>query len=408
MLSSRDLTRVTFPERERSNQPRDWIFFEVTVLGRREVLIMATTGFVFEELYMWHDTGFGAEFYRPSLTIEPGLLHSENPASKRRFRNLLDVAGLLPHLTHVRATPADEGQIGRFHTRDYINRIKQMSAAGGGDAGELTPFATGSFEIALLSAGGAIAALDAILSGQVKNAYALVRPPGHHAERDRGRGFCIFGNVAVAIMHGQVTRGLGRVAVVDWDVHHGNGTQQAFYDRNDVLTISLHQDNLYPTASGAISDRGIGVGEGCDINIPLPPGSGNGAYYAAFDRAVIPALRRFKPELIVVASGFDAGALDPLGRMMLHSDCYRTMTEKLMAVADEVCQGRLLLCHEGGYSAAHVPFCGLAVMEQLAGYRSSVADPFLEFMAAWGYQDLQAHQDKVVAAAAELALAVPG
>jgi acetoin utilization deacetylase AcuC-like enzyme len=370
--------------------------------------MMAKTGFVFEELYMWHDTGYGAEFFSPSLTIEPGLTHSENSATKRRFRNLLDVAGVLPHLTAVRATPVDEGQLARFHTRDYIASIKELSAARGGDAGELTPFGPGSYEIACLSAGGAVAALEAILAGEIKNAYALVRPPGHHAERDRGRGFCIFGNVAVAIMHGQVAKGLGRVAVVDWDVHHGNGTQQAFYDRNDVLTISLHQDNFYPAQSGYITDCGEGSGEGANINIPLPPGSGIGAYLAAFDRVVIPALTRFKPELIVVASGFDAGAIDPLGRMMIHSEGYRQMTARLMEAAELLCQGRLLLSHEGGYSGAHVPYCGLAVMEQLTGLRSPIEDPFMAFMAGWGYQDLQVHQDAVISAAAKLVAHVPG
>lgn len=368
---------------------------------------MAPTGFLFEELYMWHDTGAAADIYQPSLEIEPGLLHSENPASKRRFRNLLDVAGVLDKTAGVRASPVDEAQLARFHTHDYIARIKELSQERGGDAGELTPFGRGSYEIACLSAGGTLAALDAVLTGEVLNAYALVRPPGHHAERDQGRGFCIFGNIPVAVMHARATRGLGRVAIIDWDVHHGNGTQQAFYDERDVLTISLHQANFYPVDSGHMTDRGEGAGEGSNINIPLPPGSGVGAYIAAFDQVVLPALHRFKPELIIIASGFDAGAVDPLGRMMLHSGAYRQMTARLMDAAADLCQGRLLISHEGGYSAAHVPYCGLAVMEQLTGFQSHVTDPFLEFMAGWGYQDLQHHQEAVIRDAAKLAASVP-
>src|SRR5262249_52769719 len=153
----------------------------------------------------------------------------------------------------------------------------------------------------------------------------------------------------------------GRVATVDWDVHHGNGTQAIFYDDPSVLTISLHQDNLFPAASGGIAENGTGPGEGFNINVPLPPGSGPGAYVAAFERVVLPALRRFKPELIVVPSGFDAGGVDPLGRMMMSAGGFRELTALLMAVAKELCGGRIVMTHEGGYSEMYAPYCGLAV-----------------------------------------------
>ena len=156
-----------------------------------------------------------------------------------------------------------------------------------------------------------MAAVESVMKGATDNAYALVRPPGHHAEPNRGRGYCIFGNIAVAVKYALAKLGVSRVAVVDWDVHHGNGTQLAFYENPDVLTISIHQDNLYPTASGAMEDNGAGRGAGFNLNLPMPPGSGVGAYLAAFERVVVPALRKFKPELIVVASGLDANAYDP-------------------------------------------------------------------------------------------------
>jgi acetoin utilization deacetylase AcuC-like enzyme len=284
-----------------------------------------------------------------------------------------------------------------------VSRIKALSAEMGGEAGEETPFGRGSYEIALLAAGGCLTAVDAVLDGKVDNAYALVRPPGHHAERDRGRGFCIFGNVALAAMHAREARGLSRVAIVDWDVHHGNGTEHAFYSDPTVLTISIHQDNNYPPGSGAIADAGSGAGAGYNINVPLPPGSGVGAYVAAFEHVVAPALRAFRPELILVASGLDASAMDPLASMMMTSDGYRKLTQIVLAAARDVCDGRVVACHEGGYSPAYVPYCGLAIMEEMAGIQSGLADPLLDLLAAFGGQEIQPHQEAVVREAAKLA-----
>jgi len=354
---------------------------------------------------MWHDTGTAAWVMAPGLTVEP-FKHIENADGKRRLRNLVDVSGLLEHLVELKPRPATEAEILRLHTRDYLGRIKKMSSEGGGDAGELTPFGRGSYEIALLAAGGCTTAVDAVLDGKVRNAYALVRPPGHHAERDLGRGFCIFGNTALAALHARQARGLARVAVVDWDVHHGNGTEHAFYTDPSVLTISVHQDNNFPPNSGAMSDTGDGAGRGYNINVPLPPGSGVGAYVAAFERAVVPAIRAFRPDLILVASGLDASALDPLASMMMTTEGYRMLTQIMLAVADEVCEGRLVACHEGGYSPAYVPYCGLAIIEELAGIRTAVEDPLLGLLGGMGGQEIQPHQAAVVEQAEKLARAL--
>ena len=359
------------------------------------------TGFVFHELYMWHNTFNYAQVFQPSLTIQPGE-HAENPETKRRFRNLLEVSGLLEKLTPIKPRAASFEEIARFHHREYIERIKAESAASGGDASALTPFGRGSYEIALLSAGGVMEAFDAVIGGKVKNAYALVRPPGHHAVAKFGMGFCLFANVVIAIMHARATHKMGRIATVDWDVHHGNGTQWGFYKDPTTLTISLHQDNLFPADSGGLEENGEGEGKGYNINIPLPPGCGDGAYVAAFERVVLPALYKFKPEMIVVPSGFDASGVDPLGRMMVTSDGYRRMTRLLMKAADDLCGGKLVMSHEGGYSPMYVPYCGLAVMEELSGLPTGVEDPWLEHMLKWGQQDLQPHQDKAIAAAAKL------
>jgi acetoin utilization deacetylase AcuC-like enzyme len=359
------------------------------------------TGFVWHELYAWHEPGRAAAFIPHGLTVEPEE-HVENAATKRRIRNLVEVSGLLARLVQIPPRPATETELRRFHTRAYVERIRAESAARGGDAGELTPFGPGGFEIASLAVGGCIAAVDAVLDGAVENAYALVRPPGHHAEPERGRGSCIFANAALAAMHAREARGLARLAVVDWDVHHGNGTQLAFWSDPSVLTISVHQDAFYPPGSGPLAETGEGEGAGCNLNVPLPPGSGVGAYTAAFERVVVPALAAFRPELVLVASGLDASALDPNGRMQLTSDGFRTLTRLLMDVAAETCGGRLVLCHEGGYSKAYAPFCGLAIVEELSGVATGVEDPFLPFLAGMSGQDLQPHQEEAIRAAEAL------
>jgi acetoin utilization deacetylase AcuC-like enzyme len=360
------------------------------------------TGWVWDERYAWHDTGTAAGWIPAGGAVEPDE-HCESPSTKRRFRNILEVSGLLGQLVDIAPRMATEDEILRLHTREYVDQIKRESAGRGGDAGFGSPFGPGSFEIALLAAGGCTNAIDAVIDGDVDNAYALVRPPGHHAKADVGGGFCIFGNTALSVMHARQARGLERVAIVDWDVHHGNGTEAAFYDDPSVLTISLHQDAGWPVDSGLLEHVGEGEGRGFNMNVPLPPGSGVGAYESAFDRVVVPALRAFDPDLIVVASGLDSSAMDPLGRMMITSAGYRSLTRKLMDAADELCGGKLLVIHEGGYSAAYVPFCGLAIVEELSGITTGVEDPFLEELS--GGQALQPHQaDAIAAAEANLGL----
>ncbi len=363
------------------------------------------TGLVWHERMMWHDTGSGASELPAGGWLEPGE-HSESPATKRRLKNLLDATGLTDGLVMLPPREATVEELCRVHTSAYVERIRELSQGRGGDAGSEAPFGNGSFEIAQLAAGGTITAIDAVLDGTVENAYALVRPPGHHALPDLGMGFCIFANVAVGIRHAQVTREVGRVAVVDWDVHHGNGTQEVFWEDASVLAISLHQEGLYPARSGLLGETGAGAGSGTTLNVPLPAGSGTGAYLDAIDRVVIPALDAFAPELIVIACGFDAGALDPLGRMLLPAAAFGAMTERLLGSAGRLCGGRLVASHEGGYSAGHVPFCGLSVVEALSGLSAGIGDPFA-YLAEVPGQEPAAHQRAAVDAAAALVAGVP-
>ncbi len=362
------------------------------------------TGFVFHERYLWHNTGrqagpFGAD---AAGWLEPDVRHAENADGKRRIRSLLEVSGLLAQLTAIEPRPATEEEICRIHDSAYVERIRTESAAWGGDGGDgATPFGRGSYEVAQLSAGGVLAAVDAVLAGEVANAFALVRPPGHHALRDMGMGFCLFGNVAIAARHAQIAHGIERVAILDWDVHHGNGTQAAFYDDPSVLTISLHQDSCFPPGSGPVEETGEGAGEGYNLNVPLPPGSGNGAYRHAFEQVVVPALEAFEPELVIVASGLDANAMDPLGRMMLTAAAYGELTRTVLDAAGRLCAGRVVIAHEGGYSPELVPFCALHIVEALSGIETEVRDTVLQlFPEGFAYQDLQPHQEAAIARAA--------
>ena len=359
---------------------------------------MATTGLVWHELYMWHDTANYAGVVPFGFPVQPGQ-HAENPDTKRRLKNLLDVSGLGAHLQPIAPRPASDVELLRFHTPEHLATLRAHDGDVSFDLGQSTVMGRGSEAIARLAAGGVIAAVDAVLDGQVRNAYALVRPPGHHAVADRAMGFCLYSNAALAGLHALEARGLARIAFVDWDVHHGNGTQAAFWRDPRALTVSIHQDRNYPQNSGMLDDVGEGPGAGFNINVPLPPGSGTGAPESVIEQIVVPALRRFRPELIFIPCGFDAGGEDPLGRQMLTSESYRAMTARMMALADELCGGRLVLSHEGGSSAHTVPFFGLAVIEQLSGVRTGVVDPFQEVLASMGQQELQPHQQALIDAA---------
>ena len=364
------------------------------------------TAFVWHERMMWFDAGAFAGPLRGIYPVQPGEA-SESPEAKRRIKNLLDATGFIQRLTQITPEAATEAQLRRVHTARLLAEVVDLSAAYGGQLGFSAFTGTGGYEIALLAAGATIAATDAVLAGRANNAYALVRPPGHHATPDGAMGFCLFNNIAVAARHAQAVHGVGRIAVVDWDVHHGNGTQACFYDDPFVLTISLHQEGIFPRASqgmhGAVTERGDGKGHGAAINVPLPAGCGGGAYRAAFERIVLPALDAFKPELIFVASGLDAGNNDPLGRMALGPEDFRWMASAVMQAAATLCGGRLVLSHEGGYHAPSAPFLALPIFETLVGISSGIANPVAERAAGQIASDLLPHQDAAVETARQAA-----
>lgn len=340
---------------------------------------MMTTGFYWDERCFWHGGGNYAGTLPVGGLVQPldgGL--PESPETKRRLKNLINVTGLARDLDLRGAASASMEDLLRVHPESYLATFKAMSDAGGGEIGLRTPFGQGGFEIAALSAGLAKQALLDVLDGEVSNAYALSRPPGHHCLPDFPNGFCLLANIAIAIEAAMAQGKAQKVAVLDWDVHHGNGTEAIFYDRADVLTVSLHQERNYPLDTGDFADRGRGAGEGANLNIPLPPGTGHIGYLQAMDRLALPAIRAFAPDVLIIACGFDAAATDPLSRTMAHQGTFQAMTARVMDLAAEVCAGKLVMVHEGGYSETYVPFCGHGVLSEMSGSGITAPDPYGE------------------------------
>ncbi len=263
--------------------------------------------------------------------------------------------------------PAMEHELARVHDRAYIARIGETT--GRATALDLDTFTSpDSYEVALLAAGAALASVDEVMGGRGRRALAMVRPPGHHAERNRAMGFCLFNNIAIAAAHARAS-GLERVAVVDVDVHHGNGTQWAFYDDPSVLFVSSHQYPYYP-GTGAASDIGSGRGLGFTINLPLEAGATDADYDLVYTSLTLPVLRQFRPELILISAGFDALVDDPLGGMRVTADGFARLTALLTDVADDCCAGRIVAITEGGYDLAGLAASLRAVTEVLAGERT--------------------------------------
>ncbi len=309
----------------------------------------------------------------------PGHTKAQHPESHSRMVGLLpaiEQAGLLPDLARFEPEPASVAQLRRAHTNELIEYVRQVSTRGGGLLDQGDTYVTGeSFELARLAAGACMGAVDRIMTGEARNGMALIRPPGHHAESDRVSGFCIFNNIAVAARQAQVAHGAGKVAIVDFDVHHGNGTQDIFFEDDSVLFISVHlyAPYFYPGIGGMYE---IGTGRGRDhtLNVPLPPYVGDHGYRRVFDEIIEPRLRQYQPELLLVSAGFDAHWQDPLAMAGMSLTGYADITRKLLGYADQWCGGKSLFILEGGYQLDVLSLGVVNTFHALLG-RDQVTDP---------------------------------
>ncbi len=295
------------------------------------------TGFVYDPIYLEHET-------------TPG--HPESPQRLVTIVERLKSSGLYPALILLTPKSAPLEWLHTIHTPAYVKRVRTSCEAGEAYLDSLdVPISTRSYEAALVAAGGVLEAVDAVVRGDISNAFCAVRPPGHHSMPDRAMGFCLFNNVAVGAKYVQQKHGMSKVLIVDWDVHHGNGTQAAFYDDPTVLYFSTHQYPFYP-GTGAESERGHGKGLGFTINVPLPRGSNDEDYLKAFEQQLRPAALAFSPDFIFISAGFDAHETDTLGGMRVTTEAFSKLTRIVKEIADQCCGGRIVSVLEGGYGLA--------------------------------------------------------
>ncbi len=301
--------------------------------------------------------------------------HPENYRRLEKAWALLTQDGILPSLLTIPSTMAPVDAVLKVHTPRYIERLQMSQLLGGGHLDADTYLNADSYNAALLAAGGLLNTVDAVLDGRAQNGFALVRPPGHHALSHVGMGFCLLGNVAIAARWAQQQHGVSRVLIVDFDVHHGNGTQDVFYSDPSVLFFSTHQYPYYP-GTGAADEMGDEHGYGATINVPLPAYVGDRGFLNIFRNILAPAARRFRPQLILLSAGYDAHWLDPLASMQLSVTGYATLVEELLALADELCGGRLVAVLEGGYNLDVLSHAVLSTLRVLSGDERGVSDPF--------------------------------
>lgn len=295
---------------------------------------MARTGLIYDPTFLAHRVS---------------SLHPEQPARLQAVVGALEETGFLEKLTLLPPRAAELEELTTVHAADYVERVRQACACRDGFLDSIdTEICPDSFLAAKLAAGAALCAVDAVVQGKVDNAFCAVRPPGHHATHAKAMGFCIFNNVAIAARHLQRVHGVERVLIVDWDVHHGNGTQEAFYDDDTVFYFSVHRYPYYP-GTGAASEIGEGRGKGFTLNVPLPAGADDGIYQKVFQEKLLPAAKLFHPDFVLISAGFDPHHADPLGGMRVTEVGFRAMLRVVLEIAASNCGGKVVSVLEGGY-----------------------------------------------------------
>ena len=294
---------------------------------------MNKTGFISHPQFLKHDT-------------EP---HPENPGRLEAIQTKIESSKIYPHLILPEPRHATDDDLISNHNASHVNHVRNSCHNGLKNLDGDTVICHDSWDAAIMSVGAGLTAIDQIMSGQLNNAFTAVRPPGHHAEKDRAMGFCLFNNVAIAAKYAIKKYRLNRICIFDWDVHHGNGTQNSFYSNPSVHYSSIHQYPFYP-GTGHKEDTGTGDGLGSTLNFPLDAFSGDQIYLDIIENKLAPVMQSFKPDLIIISAGFDAHEDDPLAQMRVSSDCYGKMTAMILKIAEDVCDGRLLSMLEGGYN----------------------------------------------------------
>lgn len=321
---------------------------------------MPRTGLVYHTDYLKHDPG-------------------EHPEVRERLGAILDSLekfGLLAELEHLTPRRATEEEVALVHDPAYIEKISRMAVSGGGMLDEDTVVSPATYEVAMLAVGGVLTAVEKVMTGEVDNAFALVRPPGHHAARGRGMGFCIFNNIAVGASFLLQRYGLERILIVDWDAHHGDGLQSIFYEEPRVLYFSVHQEGIFPY-KGWINEIGTGPGEGYNINVPVPKGTSDAGMYYIFTQLLEPVVERYKPQFIFIACGTDAHFYDYLSNLEITAAGFGRMTRHVMDMARTFCQGRVVAALEGGYNLESLGTSVAAVINEMGSFGRDIQDSIL-------------------------------
>lgn len=310
--------------------------------------------------------------YHPDYLQHETGSHPENKKRLEAIMALLAQRGYLEHLQVVAPQPATEEQVCLVHGKDYVEKMKSFARRGGGMWDMDTVVSPVSFDVALLAAGGALTAVDLVMEDRCRVAWALVRPPGHHAEPNQAGGFCLFNNLAIAARYAQQRWGIERILIMDWDVHHGNGTQAAFWDDAGVLYFSIHQMPLFP-GTGRVEESGGSGARGYTVNVPLPPGTGDAGYMYAVDTVLGPAAEKFEPQLVMVSAGQDGHFRDPLANHRVSLAGYRRLAATAGRIAGAWGRGRVVLALEGGYNLQTMPYAVAGIIAELA----EIVDPDL-------------------------------
>ncbi len=300
------------------------------------------------------------------LAHDPGFNHPDSPDRLKEIYNVLDKKSLQGLFVEPDFIPVSEKELYLNHSSSLVKEVAATSGQAFGSLEADTTTSPESYNAACLAVGALVKGVDLLMGDEVDNCFALVRPPGHHAEKKSSMGFCLFNNVAIAASYAMKKHNIERIMIIDWDLHHGNGTQTSFFETNKILYVSTHQYPFYP-GTGSVQEIGRGKGEGYTINIPLPGGQGDKEYAAIFNKIVVPLGRQYKPQLIFVSSGFDIYHGDPLGSMQVTSKGFGYMTKVIVDLAEEVCEGRVLVTLEGGYNLTGQRDGALAVLSELYG-----------------------------------------